>query len=116
MSRATDPTAGKPRTLRRSLTVTFTLVSLLSVLLLGVLNYWQTRELLTDSVSDQLVNQQRANAVAIRNGIDRLEQTVVITARDPDVIDAVVEFAGAYRDILFYPSQRPVIAVTTHYR
>ncbi|MCP4965351.1 MAG: HAMP domain-containing protein [bacterium] len=99
MSRPSDPTTDKPRTLRRSLTVTFTLVSLLSVLLLGVLNYWQTRGLLTESVNDRLVNQQRAKAVAIRNGVDRLEQSVVIAANDQEVIAAVGEFSSAYLEL-----------------
>lgn len=86
----------KPRSLRRNLVITFTIVSLMSVLLLGVLNYLQAREMLTESVSDQLVNQQTAKARAIRNGIDRLEQTVVVSAQSRRVVEGVIEFAAAY--------------------
>lgn len=95
MSAAKQPEA-KPRTLRRNLVITFTAVSLMSVLLLGVINYFQAREMLTESVSDQLVNQQTAKARAIRNGIDRLEQTVVISAQARQMVESVIEFAGAY--------------------
>ncbi|MDJ0953977.1 MAG: adenylate/guanylate cyclase domain-containing protein [Acidimicrobiia bacterium] len=91
--------ARRARTLRRSLVITFTAVSLVSVLLLGLLNFYQARNLLTDSVSDQLVNQQRAKAVAIRNGIERLEQTVVVAARSREVIEGVVEFSAAFDEV-----------------
>ncbi len=89
----------RPRSLRRSLVATFTAVSLLSVLLLGLLNYYQARNLLTESVSDRLVNQQRAKAAAIRNGIERLEQTVVVAARSTEVIGGVVEFSTAFAEL-----------------
>lgn len=93
------PPAGRARTLRRSLVITFTSVSLLSVLLLGLLNYYQARNLLTESISDQLVNQQRAKALAIRNGIERLEQSVIVTAQNPEVINAMVEFSAAFSEV-----------------
>jgi len=93
------PSPGRARTLRRSLAITFVAVSVLSVLLLGLLNYFQTRQLLTESVTNGLVNQQTAKALAIRNGLDRLEQTVVITAQTRDVVDAILEFSAAFRSL-----------------
>lgn len=89
----------RERSLRRSLVITFSAVSLLSVLLLGLLNYYQARNLLTESVSDRLVNQQRAKAMAIRNGVERLEQTVVVAARSPEVIRGIVEFSAAFDEV-----------------
>jgi class 3 adenylate cyclase len=71
-------------------------VAVLSVLLLGLLNYFQARHLLTESVSDQLVNQQAAKALAIRNGVERLEQAVVVTAQTSQIIDAVSAFSATY--------------------
>ncbi|MDJ0497434.1 MAG: adenylate/guanylate cyclase domain-containing protein [Acidimicrobiia bacterium] len=88
----------RPRSLRRSLVITFSAVSLVSVVLLGILNYYQARNLLTESISDQLVNQQRAKALAIRSGIERLEQTVVVAARSREVIEGVVEFSAAFSE------------------
>jgi class 3 adenylate cyclase len=89
----------RARTLRRSLVITFTAVSLLSVLLLGVINYYQARNLLTESISDQLVNQQRAKAVAISDGLERLEQTVIVAAQSPEVVDGIVEFSAAFNEV-----------------
>ena len=57
MSEVTSSAAGSDapelrqrRSLRRSLTYTLTAVALLSVLLLGALNYWQARDLITSTV------------------------------------------------------------------
>jgi class 3 adenylate cyclase len=73
------------------------------MLLLGALNFYQARELLTDSVTDQLLNQQAAKARAIRNGLDRIEQTVILVARSDGTVDSVMEFSRAYRGLLDEP-------------
>jgi len=91
------------RSLKRSLTVTLIVVSLLAVILLGVLNYFGARNLLNDAVTSQLLNQQTAKARAIRDGLDRIESTVVVVARNGDVTDAVLDFSAAFRDLRSVP-------------
>lgn len=84
------------RSLRRSLATTLIAVSVLSVLLLGILNFVGVREVLTDSIASQLTNQQTAKAAALRNGLDRIEQSVVLVARGEEVVDAAIAFSEAF--------------------
>jgi class 3 adenylate cyclase len=87
------------RSLQRSLAITFVLVSLLSVLLLGALNFYQARNLLNDEVSAQLVNQQAVKARTVRGGLENIEQNVVVLARSSSTTTALLAFTDAFREL-----------------
>ena len=89
--------------LRRKLALIMIAVSLLSVAILGVLNYLQVRELLSEQVEHQLEIQGQARARAIRDGLVEIEDTVTVLARDPDVANALVAFAASYQELLETP-------------
>ncbi len=87
---------GEARTLRRSLALVLVAVALLSVLLLGALNYWQARSLITTAVDDILISQQATRARAVRVGLEKLRGQVSVVAADPVVADAIGRFTDAF--------------------
>ncbi len=89
--------------LRRKLALILITVSLLSVAILGVLNYLQVRELLTRQVEGQLSTQGQARARSIRFGLTGIKDTVTVLARDPDVESAVIAFGASYQELLEAP-------------
>lgn len=87
------------RTLRRSLVRVFIAASLLSVALLGALNFYQARELLNDGVTQQLINQQAVKARTIRLGLASVEQNVALLARSSSVTESLLAFMDAYQSL-----------------
>jgi methyl-accepting chemotaxis protein len=96
---AGEPGPRQRRTLRRSLTVRFILIALVSVLLLGGLNYWQARSMLNDAVTSELTNQQATVARSIRDGLARVEQGVAVIAGDLDTVRALTDFSVAFDEL-----------------
>ncbi|HSF87691.1 MAG TPA: HAMP domain-containing protein [Acidimicrobiia bacterium] len=106
MSEVTSSAAGSDapelrqrRSLRRSLTYTLTAVALLSVLLLGALNYWQARDLITSTVKAALVDQQITRSQAVESGLDRLRNEVSLRAAAPAMVDGIEEFGEALQGL-----------------
>jgi class 3 adenylate cyclase len=89
--------------LRRKLALTLIAVSLLSVAVLGVLNYLQVRSLLSEQVEEQLGTQGQARARAIREGLTGIKDNVTVLARDPDVRNALIAFSAAFQELLETP-------------
>jgi len=118
-AQANQPKRKGRHSLRRKLAVTMILVALTSVAVLGVLNYIQVRDLLTEQVEEQLTIQGQARARAISNGLQDIEDNVTVLARDAAVKQALVAFSAAYQDLLDQPQllePAEIAAVEDFYR
>ena len=89
--------------LRRRLSLTLVGVSLVSVLLLTVVNFVFARLLIDESVEDQLASVRDTRIEALENGFLRIEARVSALAATPSVVEALqelkTEFAGLDDDI-----------------
>ena len=85
--------------LRRRLATVLMGISLISVLLLGALNYFAARSLLTDAVGEALTGQGSAQAREIRSGLSRVQATVSVVARDEQLADGLAAFTAAFQDL-----------------
>ncbi len=94
---------GGRNSLRGKVAFVLIAVSLLSVAILGVLNYLQVRELLSNQAEVQLRTQGQARARLIRDGLAEIKDTVAVLARDPDVESALAAFAASFQELLDTP-------------
>ena len=86
----------RPRKLRRQLAGTFVAVALLSVLLVGGLNFVAARQLLDDGTRDQLVGIGEARAHSIELGVDRVLGQVGALAADVAVAEALDDLTEGF--------------------
>ncbi|MDX2381483.1 MAG: HAMP domain-containing protein [Acidimicrobiia bacterium] len=86
----------RPRRLRRQLSLTLVLISLLSVLLVGGLNFVAASELLDEGTEDQLVGTGQSRARSIENGVQRVLQLTSSVAADLAVINALEDFEALF--------------------
>jgi class 3 adenylate cyclase len=88
----------RPRRLRRQLSRTLVVVSLLSLILVGGLNFFAAQDLLDEGTEDQLVGTGQSRARSIERGIgDTLELTSAIAA-DLAVVNALADLESAFAD------------------
>ena len=85
--------------LRRRLVITLVGVSLISVLLLGALNYIDARSLLTDAVGTALTGQGTAQAREIRSALSQVQATVSVVARDEQLAETLDAFTAAFQEL-----------------
>lgn len=88
----------RPRRLRRQLSRTLVFVSLLSVLLVGGLNFFAARDLLDQGTEDQLVATGESRARSIEGGVERTLDQTSAAAADLAVITALEDFEEAFPD------------------
>ncbi len=86
----------RPRRLRRQLSRTLVVVSLLSVLLVGGLNFVAASELLDQGTEDQLVGTGQSRARSIEGGVERVLALTSSIAADLAVINALEEFEAVF--------------------
>ena len=82
--------------LRRRLMTALLGVSLISVFLLGALNYYNARSLLTNAVGAALSGEATAQAQEIQSSLARLQATVAVTAASGRIADDLNAFSAAY--------------------
>ncbi len=88
----------RPRRLRRQLSRTLVVVSLLSVILVGGLNFFAAQDLLDQGTEDQLTGTGRSRALSIERGVhDTLEVTSAMAA-DLAVVNALADFETVFAD------------------
>lgn len=86
----------RPRRLRRQLSRTLVLVSLLSVLLVGGLNFVAASDLLDAGTEDQLVGTGQSRARSIERGVDRVLGLTSAMAADLAVVTALEAFDATF--------------------
>jgi hypothetical protein len=86
----------RPRRLRRQLSRTLVVVSLLSVLLVGGLNFVAASELLDQGTEDQLVGTGQSRARSIEGGVERVLALTSSIAADLAVINALKDFEAVF--------------------
>ncbi len=87
---------GRTGGLRRRLTVALVGVSLVSVLLLAVVNFVFARQLIDDSVSSQLEAVRNSRVRALTDGVERIDSRVSIIAENPSLVDALAALSDGY--------------------
>jgi class 3 adenylate cyclase len=93
----------KPTTLRRRLAFALIAVALLSVLLLGLINYSSARKLLNGAVELQLNSLQAARTQTIGNELSRVKGEVAAIATDHGVVDAMRDLTEGYQELAAQP-------------
>lgn len=88
----------QPRKLHRQLSRTLVLVAILSVLLVGGLNFFAARQLLDRGTEEQLAGTGETRARSIERGVNRTLDTVSAIAADLAVVDALGELSTAFAD------------------
>jgi class 3 adenylate cyclase len=88
----------RPRRLRRQLSRTLVFVSLLSVVLVGGLNFFAAEKLLDDGTQDQLVGTGKSRARSIERGVSRTLELTSALAADLAVVNALAEFDDTFID------------------
>ena len=109
MSRSTDTG------LRRRLSLTLVGVSLISVVLLSAVNLIFARQLINESVEEQLVSVRDTRIEALQNGVERIESRVSAMAATPSVVTALEELSAEYRQIDDDASPEQVAGLTQIY-
>jgi class 3 adenylate cyclase len=85
--------------LRPRLAVVLIGVCLLSLTVLGVFNYFTTRDALDEAVEERLSGLQTTAARRIADGLQRLEGEVAAIARTDGVATALARFTAAFEDL-----------------
>jgi HAMP domain-containing protein len=97
---AVDEQSGRRRpSLRRRLAFVLIGMSLLSVLVLGIYNYFVARSVLTTTIERQLENHQAGQMRALVNGFDRLGDAVSLLARAEPTVDALTTMSDSFHDL-----------------
>jgi len=107
-------TSGTPR-LRRRLSLTLVGVSLVSVLLLSIVNFVFARMLIGESVEEQLAAVRETRLEALENGFQRIESQVSALAATPSVIEALGDFTTEFDQLDQDITPEQVSALTTIY-
>ncbi len=89
----------RPRRLRRQLAGTLAGTALISLLLVGVINYFAASSLLQDGSRDQLVGVAESRANSIELGVNRLLGQVTSTAADLAVVSALTQLQAAFDEL-----------------
>ncbi|MFW2334040.1 HAMP domain-containing protein [Ilumatobacter sp.] len=85
--------------LRRRLSLTLVGVSLVSVLLLSVVNFVFARLLIDESVEEQLASVRDTRIEALENGFGRIESQVSTLAATPSVVAALEELTEEFAQL-----------------
>ncbi len=85
--------------LRRRLSTTLVGVSLVSVLLLSIVNFVFARLLIDESVEEQLASVRETRIEALENGFQRIESQVSTLAATPSVITALEHLAAGFGEL-----------------
>lgn len=85
-----------PRRLRRQLVRVLVGTALVSLLIVGTLNFVAAWSLLTDGSQGRLISVAETRAASIENGVDRLLSRVSATTADLAVVEALNEFQLAF--------------------
>lgn len=101
--------------LRRRLSTTLVGVSLVSVLLLSVVNFVFARLLIDESVEEQLASVRESRIEALENGFQRIESQVSTLAATPSVITALADLSTEYAKLDDDISPEQVTALTNIY-
>lgn len=88
----------RPRKLRRQLSRTLVGVALVSVLLVGGLNFFAARDLLDRGTQDQLASTGQTRARSIEQGVNRALDIAAAVAADLAVVAALGDLAGEFPD------------------
>lgn len=86
----------RPRRLRRQLAATLAGSALISLLLVGVINYFAASALLQEGAEDQLVGVAESRANSIELGIERFLGSTASTSADLAVVNALTGFEEAF--------------------
>ena len=86
----------RPRQMRRQLSVSLSLVSLVSVLLVGGLNFFAASDLLREGTEEQVIGVAESRARSIEEGASRLLSRVAALSSDLGVAVALSEFIEGY--------------------
>jgi len=89
----------RPRRLRRQLAATLAGTALVSLLLVGLINYFAASALLQDGSRDQLVGVAESRANSIELGLDRFLGRVSSTSADLAVVNALTQFETAFGEL-----------------
>ena len=85
--------------LRVRLTWTLVGVSLLAVSTLGLINYFQSQDLLEETVQGQLESTAAGRSSAIENGLERVQAQVAALARDEGVVQALERLTAGFENV-----------------
>lgn len=87
------------RTLKRRVAVVFIVVTLVSILLIGVLNFFAARELLDSGAQDRLSSIGKSRARSIERNIGRFRARISVVAADLAVATALDDLGAAYEQL-----------------
>ena len=86
----------RPRRLRRQLALTLAGTALVSLLIVGVLNFFAANALLTNGSREQLVSVAESRVNSIESGVETVVGQTAATAANTAVVDALVEFDSSF--------------------
>ena len=89
----------RPRRLRRQITGTLVVTSLIAIVLFGALNYVAANQLLNEGVKSQLDSVAASRARSIELGTQRLLNQVGTIATDLGVVASLDELATTYESL-----------------
>jgi class 3 adenylate cyclase len=95
----TLPPWRRPRRLRRQLALTLAGTALVSLLTVGVLNFFAASALLTDGTREQLVSVAESRANSIETGVDRLVVSTSVNAADVGIVDAIKGLGSSFAEL-----------------
>jgi len=89
----------RPRRLRRLLAGVLAGTAFVSLLIVGILNYFAANKLLTDGARDQLISVAEGQANSIESGIENLLGLSSSTATDLAVVEALTELNASFAEL-----------------